>query len=75
MLLDAAAVGPHASQAASTVPPLPCCPQITEALMDRVVDDIIDKIPKSLAASVFTLDWWASEFQAGQHWQLHLTRL
>ena len=30
--------------------------------MDRVVDEIIDKIPKSLAPSAFTLDWWASKF-------------
>ena len=34
--------------------------QVTEKLLDRVVDEIIDKIPPFLSGSVYTLDWWAS---------------
>ncbi|KAK9837524.1 hypothetical protein WJX84_004400 [Apatococcus fuscideae] len=36
--------------------------QINAQLLDRVMDEILTQIPEPLQASIFTLDWWASEF-------------
>ncbi|KAK9831275.1 hypothetical protein WJX74_010167 [Apatococcus lobatus] len=35
--------------------------QVTPALLDRAVDEILDQIPDVCHGSIFTLDWWASE--------------
>ncbi len=37
--------------------------QINAQLLDRVMDEILTQIPEPLQASIFTLDWWASEYQ------------